>query len=159
MTEASRREMDLFVELIRDPVAGNMVRTLFLNRQRAAKAGLLGPDSVLAKGDGALLPRVHAMRQRASALGLSDDDRLLAIALEAARVWIDGKANEPELADVAIVAAGDFPAYTGGPFNWLSSVGLAAVRERASRAGAAHAELFDLPAGLEAYFSPALRAA
>jgi len=38
MDEACHWEMDCFVQLIRDPVAGNLVRTLFLNRQRAAKA-------------------------------------------------------------------------------------------------------------------------
>jgi 3-hydroxyacyl-CoA dehydrogenase/enoyl-CoA hydratase/3-hydroxybutyryl-CoA epimerase len=37
MDDACRWEMDCFVDLIRDPVAGNMVRTLFLNRQRATK--------------------------------------------------------------------------------------------------------------------------
>ncbi len=35
--QACRWEMDCFVRLIRDRVAGNMVRTLFLDRQRAAK--------------------------------------------------------------------------------------------------------------------------
>jgi 3-hydroxyacyl-CoA dehydrogenase / enoyl-CoA hydratase / 3-hydroxybutyryl-CoA epimerase len=39
MDEACHWEMDVFVDLIRDPVAGNMVRTLFLNRQRAVKEG------------------------------------------------------------------------------------------------------------------------
>jgi 3-hydroxyacyl-CoA dehydrogenase/enoyl-CoA hydratase/3-hydroxybutyryl-CoA epimerase len=39
MDEACRLEMDVFVDLIRNPVAGNMVRTLFLNRQRAVKEG------------------------------------------------------------------------------------------------------------------------
>jgi 3-hydroxyacyl-CoA dehydrogenase/enoyl-CoA hydratase/3-hydroxybutyryl-CoA epimerase len=38
MDEACHWEMDCFVQLIQDPVAGNLVRTLFLNRQRAAKA-------------------------------------------------------------------------------------------------------------------------
>ena len=38
MDEALAHEMDLFVELIRNPVAGNMVRALFLNRQRSLKA-------------------------------------------------------------------------------------------------------------------------
>jgi len=37
MDEAWHWEMDCFVDLLRDPVAGNMVRTLFLDRQRAAK--------------------------------------------------------------------------------------------------------------------------
>lgn len=39
MDEACHWEMDVFVDLIRNPVAGNMVRTLFLNRQRAVKEG------------------------------------------------------------------------------------------------------------------------
>jgi 3-hydroxyacyl-CoA dehydrogenase / enoyl-CoA hydratase / 3-hydroxybutyryl-CoA epimerase len=38
MTEAGHWEMDRFVELIQNPVAGNMIRALFLDRQRAAKA-------------------------------------------------------------------------------------------------------------------------
>lgn len=37
MPAAVIREMDIFVDLIRDPVAGNMVKTLFLERQKAAK--------------------------------------------------------------------------------------------------------------------------
>lgn len=37
MSAAVSLEMDIFVELIRDPVAGNMVKTLFLERQKAAK--------------------------------------------------------------------------------------------------------------------------
>src|SRR6267378_2460767 len=35
MDEACDWEMSCFVRLIRDPVAGNLVRTLFLDRQRA----------------------------------------------------------------------------------------------------------------------------
>lgn len=38
MDEALAREMDIFVGLIRNPVAGNMVRSLFLDRQRSLKA-------------------------------------------------------------------------------------------------------------------------
>lgn len=37
MNAALDWEMDCFVELIRDPVAGNMIRSLFLDRQRASK--------------------------------------------------------------------------------------------------------------------------
>jgi 3-hydroxyacyl-CoA dehydrogenase/enoyl-CoA hydratase/3-hydroxybutyryl-CoA epimerase len=37
MDEACNWEMDCFVRLIRDPTAGNMIRSLFLDRQRAAK--------------------------------------------------------------------------------------------------------------------------
>ncbi len=39
MDEACHWEMDVFIDLIRNPVAGNMVRTLFLNRQRAIREG------------------------------------------------------------------------------------------------------------------------
>jgi 3-hydroxyacyl-CoA dehydrogenase / enoyl-CoA hydratase / 3-hydroxybutyryl-CoA epimerase len=37
MEDAGNWEMDCFVDLIRDPTAGNMIRSLFLERQRAAK--------------------------------------------------------------------------------------------------------------------------
>lgn len=37
MDEALDKEMDIFVRLIRDPVAGNMVRALFVDRQRSLK--------------------------------------------------------------------------------------------------------------------------
>ena len=47
MTTASEHEMDVFVALMQDAVAGNMVRTLFLNRQKAAKLGLLAPNGPL----------------------------------------------------------------------------------------------------------------
>jgi 3-hydroxyacyl-CoA dehydrogenase/enoyl-CoA hydratase/3-hydroxybutyryl-CoA epimerase len=45
MDEAWHWEMDVFVDLMRDPVAGNMVRTLFLNRLRAVKEGQ-APESL-----------------------------------------------------------------------------------------------------------------
>ena len=56
MDDALANEMDIFVRLIQDPVAGNMIRSLFLDRQRSLKAldgaldaggvriGLLGED-------------------------------------------------------------------------------------------------------------------
>lgn len=56
MDAALANEMDVFVRLIQDPVAGNMVRTLFLDRQRslkaldeapwAVRAALLGEDGM-----------------------------------------------------------------------------------------------------------------
>lgn len=119
MTSACEREMDIFVELIRDPVAGNMVRTLFLNRQKAAKAGLLGPQSLYEVDDQALIPRLRAVSAEVRAQGLSESNRLLVLAIEAVQVWAEGKVAEPTLADVAVVAAGLFPDYTGGPFTFL----------------------------------------
>jgi 3-hydroxyacyl-CoA dehydrogenase / enoyl-CoA hydratase / 3-hydroxybutyryl-CoA epimerase len=49
MDEACNWEMDCFVGLIRDPVAGNLVRTLFLDRQRAAKLSPLELDARVAR--------------------------------------------------------------------------------------------------------------
>jgi 3-hydroxyacyl-CoA dehydrogenase/enoyl-CoA hydratase/3-hydroxybutyryl-CoA epimerase len=47
MEDACRWEMECFIRLIRSPVAGNMVRSLFLNRQRATKVlPTITPDCV-----------------------------------------------------------------------------------------------------------------
>jgi 3-hydroxyacyl-CoA dehydrogenase/enoyl-CoA hydratase/3-hydroxybutyryl-CoA epimerase len=53
MDEACSWEMDCFVRLIRDPTAGNMIRSLFLDRQRAAKlldGGSKRPSRALVSG-------------------------------------------------------------------------------------------------------------
>lgn len=42
-------EMDIFVGLIQNPVAGNMIRSLFLNRQRSLKAAPISLDPRTAK--------------------------------------------------------------------------------------------------------------
>ncbi len=81
MDAASHWEMDCFVELLRDPVAGNLVRTLFLNRQRAAKVApkILNPAEVKVAvvGEGAagvqkLLEKGKATVVAASDLGAGD---------------------------------------------------------------------------------------
>jgi 3-hydroxyacyl-CoA dehydrogenase/enoyl-CoA hydratase/3-hydroxybutyryl-CoA epimerase len=246
--------MDCFVRLIRDPVAGNLVRTLFLNRQRATKVlgrGMSGRNrevavkgpvaSTLAKtfeqaglvlidpvrvGEGGLviltdtaisatgpsgvawlrdtqasledfdaesgvwvsdtteygrsvevcmrsaayhsndagldiarwLNAVPLITRKISFLQSLDsiqaailqfvpEDRLLAIALQAARVWCSGGIEDTALADVAAVIAGFAPAYTGGPFTYLRQWGFEDVRARAERAGHKHGALFDVPDG------------
>lgn len=143
MTEASHNEMDIFVELLRDPVAGNMVNSLFLNRQKAAKLGLLAKDSVLAVGDDALLPNLKAAQNAAKAAGCSDDEVLLAGALAALGNWAKGKIEQPELADAAAVNAGLYPAYTGGPFNYARQSGIQSLRARAATAASQCKGLFD----------------
>jgi len=158
MTEGGEHEMRIFVELMRDAVAGNMVRTLFLNRQKAAKLGLLAPTSPFACTDDALLPQVKAAREKAKAAGFEEDDALLAASLAALRTWNAGKVEQTDLADVAVVAAGAYPSYTGGPFTWASQRGAEELRRRAADAQtrlAAQAELFALPAGLDRYFRAA----
>jgi 3-hydroxyacyl-CoA dehydrogenase/enoyl-CoA hydratase/3-hydroxybutyryl-CoA epimerase len=256
MDDACRWEMDCFVRLIRDPVAGNLVRTLFLNRQRATKVlgrGMSGRNrevavngpvaSTLAKtfelagmalidplrvgeaglvivtdtatsatcpsgvawlrgtqasladfdaesgvwvsdtteygrsvevcmrsgsrhaNDAALdiarwLNAVPLITRQVSFLQSLDyiqaailqfvpGDRLLAIALQAARVWCSGGIEDTDLADVAAVLAGFAPAYTGGPFTYLRQCGFEDIHARAKRAGQMYGALFDVPDGSE----------
>lgn len=149
LTPACEREMDIFVELMRDPVAGNMVRTLFLNRQKAAKLGLLAKDSPLATGDGALLPAVKAAMDAAKAANADEAVQLAAATLAALRCWQAGAVSAAtELADVAVVGAGLFPSYAGGPFTHAAFVGETALLTKA--AGDAASE-----SAIKAYFHPA----
>ena len=130
MTAACEREMEIFVELLRDPVAGNMVRSLFLNRQKAARLGLLAQDSPLAADQDALLPRVKAATANA---GDDETAKLLAATLAALRVRAASRLDvAPELADVAVVNAGLFPAYAGGPFTHARHLGADALRRHAA---------------------------
>jgi 3-hydroxyacyl-CoA dehydrogenase/enoyl-CoA hydratase/3-hydroxybutyryl-CoA epimerase len=256
MDDACRWEMDCFVRLIQDPVAGNLVRTLFLNRQRATKVlargtarrprrlavagpidnslretferaevALVGParvgeDEIMIvtdasmSGTGAssvawlrgtrssletfgteagvwvsdsteygrsvevclssatlpindtaleivrwlnavpLISRKVSFLQslesiQAATLQFVPGDRLLAIALQAARVWRGGGIEDTDLADVAAVIAGFAPAYTGGPFAYLRQCSCADVRARAQRAAREYGALFDIPKGCE----------
>lgn len=119
MTAACEREMDIFVELIREPVAGNMVRTLFLNRQKASKAGLLGPQSPYRAGADALLPRLKALQSAALNCALGELEQRIALAGGALLAWAEGWVEQPELADVAVVSDGLFADYTGGPFTFI----------------------------------------
>ncbi len=256
MDDACRWEMDCFVRLIQDPIAGNLVRTLFLNRQRATKVlgrGMSGRNrevavkgpvaGTLAKtveqagltlidplrvGEGGLvivtdtafsatgpsgvawlrgtqasladfdaesgvwvsdtteygrsvevctrpgsrhanddaldiarwLNAVPLITRQVSFLQSLDniqaailqfvpEDRLLAIALQAARVWCSGGIEDTDLADVAAVIAGFAPAYTGGPFTYLRQRGFEDVGARAKRARQKYGALFDVPDGCE----------
>ena len=154
MTLATDYEMSVFVKLMRDPVAGNMVRTLFLNRQKAAKLGLLAAGSPLDNGPDALLPRLKAVRDQAIAAGCDEGEILLAAAFAAIRVWDEGRVEQPELADVALVAKGLYPAYAGGPYNYVLQCGIEDLHSRAAAAAAKNAALFAVPAALERYARP-----
>jgi enoyl-CoA hydratase/carnithine racemase len=138
-------EMDCFIELIRNPVAGNMVRALFLDKQRAAKLGLLSPDSEFSRGATALLPRLRKAKQQASERGCSQQETLLAVALVAIEVWSDGVIAETALADAAVVAEGVVPAYTGGPYTFAKQCGADELRARA------RAAQMPLPRGFERF--------
>jgi 3-hydroxyacyl-CoA dehydrogenase / enoyl-CoA hydratase / 3-hydroxybutyryl-CoA epimerase len=273
MTEAGNWEMDRFVDLIQNPVAGNMIRALFLDRQRAAKATagaaqraprarVIGARAVevaaalraarvaVAAGDeadggvtiatsaaedeatvaatapaaaidrsklawlrGSLQPpgafgaavgvwvgdanslgravevciepgadetlgldvarwlRATAMVTRGPSLlqrleaaagataTYSVDEQLLAVALEAARVWIDGAVPDLGIADSVAVTAGVHPAYTGGPFNYLKQRGAAAIADDARRFSLRHGAGFEVPDGWGELWSSFERAA
>lgn len=131
LTAACDHEMEIFVELMRDPVAGNMVRTLFLNRLKAAKLGLLAPDSPLTRGEHALIPALKAANDQAKASGADEATRLALVSVAALRCAAAGSVEHPELADVAAVIGGLFPSYAGGPFTHARQIGAAALAKRA----------------------------
>ncbi len=79
----------------------------------------------------------------AVAAGCSEDEVLLASALAAIRCWAEGKVELPELADVAAVNAGLYPAYTGGPFNHVRQSGLDTLRERTDQAASKTRDQFE----------------
>lgn len=156
MSEGGEHEMRIFVELMRDPVAGNMVRSLFLNRQRAAKAGLFKPDSVLNQGDDALLPRLRRVYARAQAQHCTEEQCLLAISLAAVQAWHENQVPEPELADAVVVSEGLHPAYTGGPFSYAVARGMDELQSHARQAAVHDAALFALPAALTRFLKQAM---
>ena len=146
MDDACHWEMDVFVDLIRNPVAGNMVRTLFLNRQRAVKEGL-PPESM-----SAFLSALKEAQTSAQDAGCNEDEVVLAVALAAARVWLEGGVADVDTADVAAVLSGMHPAYTGGPFTYLCQSGLAEIKVRTAEAAQRQESLFSLPARSEDLF-------
>ncbi|MES2681968.1 MAG: enoyl-CoA hydratase-related protein [Pseudomonadota bacterium] len=155
MTAASEHEMGVFVQLMRDPVAGNMVRTLFLNRQKAAKLGLLKPGSPYASGEAALLPRLKATQAQLQQVQGSEQETLLALAFTALHTWSEGSIETPALADAAVVAAGLYPAYAGGPYTFLAQTGAPRLRALAAESTAKDARLFAVPPALDRFLAPA----
>jgi 3-hydroxyacyl-CoA dehydrogenase/enoyl-CoA hydratase/3-hydroxybutyryl-CoA epimerase len=259
MDAACSWEMDCFVRLIRDPTAGNMIRSLFLDRQRASKvlaggssgrparATVIGTqtnevrallksarveivesadparDSVtivtgtdgsprpgspeatvtwlrglmsspweigaragvwvsdattygraveicLGKDEEGAVAALEVARwfratplitreaslfqelasaQSASA-GFDPEVGHLAVALAAARVWSTGVVSDTGLADSAAVVAGFLPAYTGGPFTYLSQRGAESIRASAAKVRDVAGSLFAVPDELEA---------
>jgi len=260
MDDACRWEMRCFIQLIQDPVAGNLVRTLFLNRQRAMKslgrgvrdqarqvhikgpvsdalalilqqagvqisalkpeAGVNTPtlstdpseagstcsdiawlratapfesfpaESGIWVSDASEYGRVAEICRKPSSANedtaaldivrwlnaiplftrqasllqslesiqaavspLTTEERLLAMAFGAARLWCLGGIGDVDVADVASVLAGFFPAYTGGPFTYLRQRTVVDVRASASRAAARYGALFDMPLGCDALWT------
>jgi 3-hydroxyacyl-CoA dehydrogenase/enoyl-CoA hydratase/3-hydroxybutyryl-CoA epimerase len=107
MDEATRWEMDVFVRLIQDPVAGAMVRSLFINRQRLNKLRPAAPGTATARisvlGEGAAaveraLDAGKVARVAPEQLGPSDVAVVTAGAPASAGVrvaWLDVAAPQP----------------------------------------------------------------
>jgi 3-hydroxyacyl-CoA dehydrogenase / enoyl-CoA hydratase / 3-hydroxybutyryl-CoA epimerase len=106
---AAEREMDCFVDLIRDPGCGNMVRTLFIDRRRAERSfnalGKLSVDRVVIRGEApsAVLAALKSGR--------------VEIVSEGAEVTLFGagaKAASAAAGDIALLgSAGDSPSAHG----------------------------------------------
>jgi 3-hydroxyacyl-CoA dehydrogenase/enoyl-CoA hydratase/3-hydroxybutyryl-CoA epimerase len=110
-----------------------------------ALAGWLRATPLVTRG-GVLLPRLASVSATES---LSPGERLMAVALEAARAWCDGVLFDTGIADSAAVVAGLHPPYTGGPFEYLRERGAAAIREAAAASGAYRGLLFAVPERLD----------
>lgn len=102
-----------------------------------------------------LLGQLRQAQLSAKALGCSDNDILLAVALAAARAWQEGGIDDPALVDVAAVLAGLHPAWTGGPYNYLREIGHDAIQDRIA-AQSLPAPLFVLPPASVSLFATQL---
>jgi len=131
-------------------VHGRVVEVSVEERESDASLGLefarwLRATPLVTRG-GVLLPRLAAANTGAPA---NSEQRLLAVALEAARVWSAGVSFDTGIADSAAVIAGLHPAYTGGPFEFLRQRGAAAIRSAAAAAHRCSASLFHVPDRLD----------
>jgi len=124
-------EMDCFVKLIRDPVAGNMVRTLFLNRKKAEK---IGASSSVAHRVSVIGEPGESLRRRLQEAGV---ELIPAAALEAEDIalLLPGAASDSGIAVAWLEAPTDTPAAVGAATGiWLSE---ATVHGRAAEVLAA----------------------
>jgi 3-hydroxyacyl-CoA dehydrogenase/enoyl-CoA hydratase/3-hydroxybutyryl-CoA epimerase len=87
---------------------------------------------------------------RSASSGFDPEVGHLAVALAAARVWSTGVVSDTGVADSAAVVAGFLPAYTGGPFTYLSQRGAQSIRASAAQVRDVDASLFAVPDELEA---------
>jgi 3-hydroxyacyl-CoA dehydrogenase/enoyl-CoA hydratase/3-hydroxybutyryl-CoA epimerase len=110
MEEACSREMSCFVRLIQDPVAGNLVRTLFLERQRAARLAPLQLDAastrmaIVGPDAGGLERRLRQGKAPLTASGACSD-RDVVVVMPTARAdqgiglaWLGGAQRDPAAA-------------------------------------------------------------
>lgn len=97
----------------------------------------------LHSGPASLLAKLVTVDAEAHAAGLDEDGVLLAQALAASRFQAAGHIDDPQFADVGAVISGVFPAFTGGPFNFLRLRGEKGVVQGRARHAARAPHLFD----------------
>jgi 3-hydroxyacyl-CoA dehydrogenase/enoyl-CoA hydratase/3-hydroxybutyryl-CoA epimerase len=113
-------------------------------------AQLLGASPLLTCGQQPLLPRLSAAHDKARQLDASDTHTLLSMSLIAVADWSIGVIVEPELVDVAAVSGGLFPAYSGGPFKFLRTLGLKRFTENVAECRLKYPQLLaDVPASTQ----------
>jgi hypothetical protein len=105
---------------------------------------------LVTRGGSLLQPLADA---QSASVGLSEEEKLLSVALAAARVRLSGVEFDLGIADAATVIAGFHPAYTGGPFNYLVERGAAAVAAQAAIAAERHGPAFAVSGELAALLS------
>ena len=88
-------------------------------RRALVLAKRLRATPFLHSGPASLLAKLIAVDAEAHAAGLDEEGVLLAQALAASRFHTEGHIEDPQFADVGAVVSGVYPAFTGGPFNFL----------------------------------------
>jgi len=114
-------------------------------------SGLRAGAVLMTEGTGSLLAALSDVSAAATAAGRDADDRILSVALAAARMWLDGQVPDIALFDSACAVGGVVPSYTGGPFSYLRQHGEAALAPRAAVLG------LDWPAALAPLFGEVAR--
>ena len=108
------RDYGTAIEIIAPRKASELVdKTLALARQLRA-------TPYLHQGTKSLLATLTDIEARGAASGVAADTVMVAQALAAQKLMNDEDIGDAAAGDVACVVSGAFPAYTGGPFTFLS---------------------------------------
>ena len=92
-------------------------------RKALALARQLRATPFIHSGNSSLLARLAHVGAKANEARMPPDAVLAALARAAQEASQHGGAFDPQMADVASVVGGVFPAYAGGPFTWMSAHG------------------------------------
>jgi 3-hydroxyacyl-CoA dehydrogenase/enoyl-CoA hydratase/3-hydroxybutyryl-CoA epimerase len=102
-------------------------------RAALALAKQLRATPFVRSGSRSLLANLETFGAQARDAGLDEAGVLLAQALVASRFQGAGEIGDTRFADVASVVSGIYPAYTGGPFNYLRLLGSEQVAQQRNK--------------------------